>query len=182
MENGIRRKSSAAVVSCARPARFGWHTDALFWLEILTSHSGMEGAYQGRDRSFEMLARCVVAFLIIALAGCSEDDSSSNNDAGGAASGGTGGGGAGSSGGGGAGAGGSSAGAGGSGSVTCGDEMCSADEYCRAGCNGTGGPPGPPRCWPLPAECVGNATCDCICGPTSLFCTPGAPEIQCGCG
>ena len=75
-----------------------------------------------------------------------------------------------------------SGGAAGAAGIACGTETCAENQYCRAGCNGTGGPVGPPRCWPLPPECVGNATCACICGPTSLFCTPGAPEIQCGCG
>ena len=86
------------------------------------------------------------------------------------------------SGGSGAGFGGATAGAAGSDSFPCGDEMCAPNQYCRAGCNGTGGDPGPPHCANLPEACIGNATCACICGPTALFCTPGAATIQCGCG
>jgi hypothetical protein len=76
---------------------------------------------------------------------------------------------------------GAGAGAGGAGILTCGDETCGENQYCRAGCNGTGGPPGPPHCTDLPPECVGNATCECICGSTAIFCTPGETAIQCGC-
>lgn len=74
------------------------------------------------------------------------------------------------------------AGSAGSGQRTCGTETCGANQYCRAGCSGTGDDPGPPRCAELPPACEGEPTCACICGLTALFCTPGAPTIQCGCG
>lgn len=72
--------------------------------------------------------------------------------------------------------------------VSCGDETCGADQYCKAACSGTSlldaGPPPvlKPSCAPLPAACNGTPSCDCICGPGSTFCTPGAKQVQCGCG
>lgn len=73
-------------------------------------------------------------------------------------------------------------GAAGSGAVVCGDATCAANQYCRAACTGFGGAFGKPSCADLPAPCSGVPTCACICGGTSSFCTPGAPEVQCGCG
>jgi len=75
------------------------------------------------------------------------------------------------------------AGAGGSG-IKCGEEYCSAEEYCRAPCNGVAGytTTSPPSCSELPARCEGTPTCECICGGFTAFCTPGAAAIQCGCG
>lgn len=72
---------------------------------------------------------------------------------------------------------------GGTAGTRCGEGFCESDEYCRAPCSGTGGlpPDAQPICWPLPANCLDDATCDCICGSTAIFCTPGSPEIQCGC-
>jgi hypothetical protein len=98
-------------------------------------------------------------------------------------------GGAGGTGGSSAGAGGATAGAAGhAGGIACGDETCGPDEYCRAGCSGTillDAGPAPvlkPSCAPLPPACNGTPGCECICGPTATFCTPGATQIQCGCG
>ncbi len=65
--------------------------------------------------------------------------------------------------------------------VRCGDTLCAPSEYCQADCNGTGEPLGPPRCQPTPEWCIGDETCECICGGFTQFCTPGAPAIQCGC-
>ncbi|HET7542417.1 MAG TPA: hypothetical protein VFK05_21255 [Polyangiaceae bacterium] len=81
-----------------------------------------------------------------------------------------------------AGAGAPGAGAGGSGSVVCGGATCAPNQYCRAACTGFGGAMGKPGCWDLPVTCNGVPSCTCICGSTSLFCTPGASEVQCGCG
>ena len=72
------------------------------------------------------------------------------------------------------------------GGLGCGDKTCGPNEYCRAACNGvfTGGSPsvGSPSCAPMPAACKGVPSCECVCGSaTSLFCKPGAREIQCGC-
>lgn len=77
--------------------------------------------------------------------------------------------------------GGSSQGAGGSAIVSCGDATCGPGEYCRAGCNGTGGPVGPPTCAPLPEGCEEDPSCECVCSGFTSFCTPGAEAIQCGC-
>lgn|GEM_PF-1080205 len=83
------------------------------------------------------------------------------------------------------------AGTSGGGGVGCGDRTCGPNQYCRAACSGVAWPsagtggrptPGEPTCAELPAACGGVATCSCICGPTSSFCTPGAAEVQCGCG
>lgn len=84
---------------------------------------------------------------------------------------------------------GSSSGAGSAGGPVCGDRTCGANQYCRAPCNGTGfgGSPGVGgnqargSCAELPSACNGVPSCDCICGPTKGFCTPGAVEVQCGC-
>lgn len=79
----------------------------------------------------------------------------------------------------------------GGGAPGCGDRTCGPNQYCRAACSGVGSPsagtggraaPGKPTCADLPAACSGVPTCSCICGPTSSFCTPGAAEVQCGCG
>ena len=81
------------------------------------------------------------------------------------------------------GAGGSSGGSGGVPSVvSCGEVTCGTNQYCRASCNGTAGftSTAPPSCWELPPACNGVATCECVCGGTSFFCT-GTP-FQCGCG
>jgi hypothetical protein len=68
----------------------------------------------------------------------------------------------------------------------CGAMTCADDEYCEAPCSGIGFQPDdalpPPRCMPLPAACNGVGTCECICGETAGFCTPGSAEVQCGCG
>jgi len=82
------------------------------------------------------------------------------------------------------------AGTSGGGGVGCGDRTCGPNQYCRAACGvaspsaGAGGrpTPGTPTCRDLPAACSGVPTCSCICGPASSFCTPGAAEVQCGCG
>lgn len=84
---------------------------------------------------------------------------------------------------------GSAGAAGSTGGAACGDQTCGANQYCRAPCNGTGfgGSPsfggGQARgsCAVLPAACQGLPSCECICGPTKGFCTPGAVEVQCGC-
>ena len=89
--------------------------------------------------------------------------------------------GAGGAGAGGAGAGMAGAGAAG-GSVVCGGATCAPNQYCRAACTGFGGAVGKASCTDLPAACIGVASCMCICGSTSHFCTPGALEVQCGCG
>lgn len=73
-------------------------------------------------------------------------------------------------------------GTGGTGGVRCGDVSCAPNQYCRAPCTGFGGAMGEPRCADLPAACDGVQSCTCICGVTSHFCTPGAAEVQCGCG
>ena len=66
----------------------------------------------------------------------------------------------------------------------CGAMTCADDEYCEAPCSGVGAIPddAEPRCVKLPQECNGVGTCECICGDTMFFCTPGAPEVSCGCG
>ena len=73
-------------------------------------------------------------------------------------------------------------GAAGASGVACGKVMCGPEQYCRAPCSGIGGAVGDPSCAALPPACEGVANCSCICGPTSLFCTPGALWVQCGCG
>jgi len=80
--------------------------------------------------------------------------------------------------------GGAGAGAGGSvGGLTCGQATCGPNQYCRAACTGFGGAqPGNPSCADMPAACNGVSGCACICGVTASFCTPGAHEVQCGCG
>jgi hypothetical protein len=37
-----------------------------------------------------------------------------------------------------------------------------------------------PTCTDLPTRCIGDASCECICGGTG-FCRDGEPEVQCGC-
>jgi hypothetical protein len=78
---------------------------------------------------------------------------------------------------------GSSGAAGSAGGQTCGDQTCGANQYCRAPCSGTGfgGSEARGTCAVLPPACDGVPSCECICGPTKGFCTPGAVEVQCGC-
>jgi hypothetical protein len=83
---------------------------------------------------------------------------------------------------GGTGAAGAAGAAGSSSGVVCGGATCAPNQYCRAPCTGFGGAFGNPSCADLPAACSGVPSCMCICGSTSLFCTPGAHEVQCGCG
>lgn len=79
--------------------------------------------------------------------------------------------------------------AGSAGGPACGDQTCGANQYCRAPCSGTGfggsagfgGSQARGSCAVLPAVCNGVPSCECICGPTKGFCTPGAVEVQCGC-
>jgi len=66
--------------------------------------------------------------------------------------------------------------------VVCDGVTCAVNQYCRAPCSGTGGTVGNASCADLPAVCSGVPSCSCICGITSSFCKPGAPEVQCGCG
>jgi hypothetical protein len=84
-----------------------------------------------------------------------------------------------------AGSAGSGGAAGGASGQACGDQTCSANQYCRAPCSGTGlagsQSLGNPICSSLPAACNGVPTCECICGFLAFFCTPGAFEVQCGC-
>jgi hypothetical protein len=86
-------------------------------------------------------------------------------------------GGAGMQGGGGASEGGAGSGSGG---VVCGEQTCGPNQYCRAGCSGIGGPPGPPYCVDVPPWCSDSPTCECVCGISS-FCVPGSLQYQCGC-
>jgi len=66
--------------------------------------------------------------------------------------------------------------------VSCGDTQCGPNQYCRAPCCGTGDcGPQQPTCAGLPDTCDGVASCDCICGPGSLFCSDGGASYQCGC-
>lgn len=65
--------------------------------------------------------------------------------------------------------------------LACGEETCAPNQYCRAGCSGTGGPPGPPRCVDVPPACIDTPTCECVCS-VRYFCVPGSHEFQCGCG
>ena len=92
----------------------------------------------------------------------------------------------------GAGSSGASGTAGAAGGVACGEQTCSATQYCRAPCSGTGtggtGADQPlPNCFPLPGLCNGTPTCDCICGSGGLFCPTGSDTlprtavVQCGC-
>ena len=83
--------------------------------------------------------------------------------------------------GGGQGTGGAGIGGSGGGVNSCGEATCAPGQYCRAGCNGTGGPIGAPSCQAVPTGCENDVTCDCICGGFTSFCTPGAEAIQCGC-
>jgi hypothetical protein len=76
-----------------------------------------------------------------------------------------------------------SGGEGGSGGVPCGSKTCGENQYCKAPCSGAP-PPEPvmvePTCADLPARCIGDTSCECICGGTG-FCRDGEPEVQCGC-
>jgi hypothetical protein len=67
--------------------------------------------------------------------------------------------------------------------VRCGSKTCGENQYCKAPCSGTL-PPEPvmvePTCTDLPARCIGETSCECICGGTG-FCRDGEPEVQCGC-
>jgi hypothetical protein len=136
--------------------------------------------------------------LCLLLAACSSDGQSSESGTGGAAGGGgsagtsgssdVGGSGGGANGGSGgaaaghAGSAGATAGSGGtSPGVSCGGATCGPNQYCRAGCSGTGGPPGDPSCWDLPPACINDPSCECICAPVTFFCTLPGTAIQCGC-
>jgi hypothetical protein len=67
--------------------------------------------------------------------------------------------------------------------VRCGSKTCGVNQYCAAACSGAL-PPEPvvmePSCRDLPARCIGDTRCECICGGTG-FCRDGEPEVQCGC-
>ena len=79
--------------------------------------------------------------------------------------------------------GGEGGGGGGPAGVRCGSKTCGVNQYCAAACSGTL-PPEPvvmePSCRDLPARCIGDTSCECICGGTG-FCRDGEPEVQCGC-
>jgi hypothetical protein len=67
--------------------------------------------------------------------------------------------------------------------VPCGNVTCGQNQYCRAGCYGTGGSYSirdPSTCWPVPAACTGNPTCQCICGSSACGCS-GTGEIVPAC-